>query len=460
MIIRHRSSLRLRRLLLVVAFLPGLGASAEFASPQPDKNQKPVFPLRISANHRHLEGADGRPFLVVGDTAWSLIAQLHEPDLAYYLDDRHQRGFNAIIVSLIEHLFASRAPAKIDGVEPFIPRGDFTRPNPEYFDFAYRAIAAAGERGIAVWLCPAYLGWEGKEQGFYQEIVAAGPAALRAYGRYVGARFKDLPNVVWMVGGDFALPESERWTAGELIAGIRESGATQIATAHGGQTDAVTTFGDEPWLAIDNVYSYAKDLHRPLRIGFARTPPRPFVLIESTYEGEYDAPPELIRRQAWWAMLTGACGQFFGNNPIWHFDGPGLFESKQQLSWKEALASEGSQDMARLGNFFSGQPWERLNPDWEERLVTSGQGEGITLVTAAIASDSRLAIVYVPSDGEQPRSLSLDLSSFPSSVKVQWFNPTSGVRLPSSPAALPNREEQRLSTPGDNGTGPTTGCSF
>src|SRR3974390_1701625 len=88
-----------------------------------------TFPLRASANGRHLEGADGRPFLVIGDTAWSLIAQLSEEPIARYLDDRQRRGFNSIIVSLIEHKFASRAPAMIDGAAPFFKPGDFTQPN-------------------------------------------------------------------------------------------------------------------------------------------------------------------------------------------------------------------------------------------------------------------------------------------------------------------------------------------
>jgi hypothetical protein len=35
-----------------------------------------------------------------------------------YLDDRAGRGFNAIIVSLIEHKFATNAPATRAGVQP------------------------------------------------------------------------------------------------------------------------------------------------------------------------------------------------------------------------------------------------------------------------------------------------------------------------------------------------------
>ena len=49
----------------------------------------------------------------------------------------------------------------------------------------------------------------------------------------------------------------------------------------------------------------------------------PFVLMESSYEGEHNSSPVQIRRQAYWAILCGAAGQFLGNKPIWGFD-PGL----------------------------------------------------------------------------------------------------------------------------------------
>ena len=410
-----------------------------------------TFPLRVSENGRHLVDASGRPFLIVGDSAWSLIAQLREEDIARYLDDRQKRGFNSIIVSLIEHKFATKAPANIDGVRPFLKLADFTQPNPSYFDSAHRAVAAASQRGITVWLCPAYLGWRGGDEGFFEEIKAAGPAALRAYGRFVGERFKDLPNIVWMLGGDYALPVAERWAAIELATGLRDGGAAQIMTAHGGQTSALDTFGDQPWLAVDTVYRYQPDLWRPLRANYLKKPARPFVLIETTYEGEHDARPEQVRRQAWWTMLSGACGQFFGNNPMWHFDGPGLFKS--EVSWRQALDSTGSHDIARLGAFFHRQPWHQLVPDLDDKLAVAGRGQGATQVTAANTADRRLALLYIPADGAGARKLTLNLASFPAPVMAHWFNPAEDAAVITHGAPVPNRDQQTLRTPGDNGTG-------
>jgi len=406
-----------------------------------------TFPLRVSANRQHLEDSTGAPFIVVGDTAWSLVAQLNETDIERYLDDRAVRGFNAIIVNLLEHKFASHAPATVGGVQPFAAGRMFEVPNAEYFDIAHRAVAAAGRRGISVWLCPAYLGWDGGDEGFFKEINAAGHDALRNYGRFVGERFKDLPNIVWMLGGDFAFPTSHRWLGDVLAAGLRDGGARQLMTAHGGQTAAVETFGDGDWIAVDTVYSYLKDLREPLHAARMRRPQRPFVLIESTYEGEHDAPPEQIRFQAWAAMLSGATGQFFGNNPIWHFDGPTLF--KYEGSWQQALDSVGSRDMARLGAFFRSQPWIELQPAADGQVVTTDTG---VAPVAASSTDGTITIVYVPAHSTGTRELLLKSRH---ANAAQWFDPAGDA----SPviANIDGDAESRLRvhTPGRNSAGAT-----
>ena len=416
------------------------------ASP-PNAAGPPVkFPLAVSRDHRHLEDSAGVPFLVVGDTAWSLVAQLSEADIDRYLDDRAARGFNAIIVNLLEHKFASRAPANHHGVRPFRDGLDFERPNAEYFDYAHRAIAAAHRRGISVWLCPAYLGWDGGDEGFFKEIVAAGREALRRYGQFVGERFQDLPNIVWMLGGDYAFPPSHRWLGDVLAAGLRDGGARQLMTAHGGQTAAVETFGDRDWMAIDTVYSYLADLRAPLQAARARRPQRPLVLIESTYEGEHDAPPEQIRFQAWTAILSGAAGQFFGNNPIWHFDGPTLF--KYQGTWQQALDSVGSRDMTRLGAFFRSHKWTDLQPVADGQIAATSDSGPPTI--AARTADGTLAIVYVPAHGGGPRELRLHRGR--ASITAQWIDPASDAPPVN---AWFDASAQSTRTPGRNGTGAT-----
>src|SRR5688572_1493154 len=78
------------------------------------------FPLSIAPGRRYLQDAAGKPFLIHGDTAWSLIAQLTLEGAEHYLQDRSARGFNTILVNLLEHRFSTKAPANIYAQPPFL----------------------------------------------------------------------------------------------------------------------------------------------------------------------------------------------------------------------------------------------------------------------------------------------------------------------------------------------------
>jgi hypothetical protein len=174
-------------------------------------------------------------------------------------------------------------------------------------------------------------------------------------------------------------------------------------------------------------------------------------LIESTYEGEHDSKPEQIRRQAYWAMLGGAGGQFMGNNPVWHFDGPGLFAAK--TTWQEALDSDGSRDMARLRSFFLQLPWYDLRPESNHELVVSGFGADTNTALTALSTDKNFSVTYIPSTGIDSRELSIDTSRFAKPISAHWFNPVAGGDRAEPGMAAQQKGIHRLRTPGDNGSG-------
>jgi len=203
-------------------------------------------------------------------------------------------------------------------------------------------------------------------------------------------------------------------------------------------------------LTVNAVYSYEATLFQPALAEYDRRPVRPYVLFESTYEDEHDSRPEQIRRQAYWTMLAGACGQFLGNNPMWHFDGPGIFEPK--MTWQQALDSVGSQDMARLRKLFISLPWQKLVPEQDHAIVTAGYGEGVATALTACSEDPRLSVTYIPSTGTESRALTVDLARFSNAVTARWYNPTNG-RFTNTAAPLPNQGSHVFHTPGDNGTG-------
>ena len=133
------------------------------------------YPLKIGRNGRSLVDQQGRAFFINGDTGWSLIAQLTQAQADAYLASRQQLGFNAVLASLIEHRFASHAPANINGVPPFTTAGNFNTPNEAYFANADYTINKAAEKGMVVLLAPLYPRVQLRERG----LVCRGPGQFR-----------------------------------------------------------------------------------------------------------------------------------------------------------------------------------------------------------------------------------------------------------------------------------------
>jgi hypothetical protein len=436
--------------IIVLSAMP-VAAGAPLAAPA---LPQPVFPLKLSRDQRYLVDQQDTPFLVIGDSPWSLIVELQPAQVNQYLDDRQAKGFNVLLVNLIEHRFSSHPPTLHDRTPPFLPPGDFGSPNKAYFDYAEQVVAKAAERGIVILLCPAYLGYGGGEDGFFQEMLTSGREKVRSYGRYVGRRFRKHTNLIWIVGGDFTPDREQQWTVDELAAGIREEDPTHLMTVHTGPDQtAADNFADRDWLQLNHVYAYREDLYVACYAADGRRPRMPYFLLETAYEGEHQAKPERIRRQAYWPLLCGAFGILYGNSPLWHFGSQGVYD--RGGDWVAALDSQGARDVNRLVGALQGKAWWQLRPDRHHSLVTAGYGTfgQLDYVTAARTPDGTLALAYIPSTGTDRRELTVDLSQLTGRVTAEWYNPVTGQYQAAGSGPLGNAGEVTLTTPGDNSSG-------
>jgi hypothetical protein len=355
-----------------------------------------VYPLRVGATGRHLVDQRGRPFLLIGDAAWSLIAQLSDADADAYLADRQRLGFDAVVVNLIEHKFAAHAPADFYGDRPFLGRA-FTTPNEAYFAHADRVIAAAARRGILVVLAPDYLGFGCGDQGWCAETRAASLGAMHAWGRYVGGRYQAYDNIVWLVGGDAdPTPVLARLLA--MVGGIRSADPRHPFTAHNtrGQM-AVAPWQGMTWLTVNNIYTGGLEYVDAAR-AYALAPPRPFFLVEARYENDPSSTPQALRAQAYWTLLSGGFGQVFGNCPIWSFGAPAAASFCGARSWDAELGAQGSLNMSHFQRLFAGRHWSSLVPDLAHVALTAGYGifGASEYATAAYAADGSSLIAYLP----------------------------------------------------------------
>lgn len=377
---------------------------------------KAAFPLHISANQRYLEDAAGQPFLMTADTAWSLIGDLSREEADRYLEDRSKRGFNTILVSLIEHRFSRNAPGNFYKRKPFAA-GGFLAPDDAYFDDAEWILQRARDRGFLVLLVPAYLGVNGGDQGWYGQMRSGGVEAMKAYGTYIGKRFSKFNNIIWVQGGDYDPPDMSLVDA--LAGSIARADPDALQTVHGGRDARTDLVWQAPWKRLDTLYTYGNVAQAAL-VQYRVSPARPFFLIEGMYEGENGATEETVRETAYSALLSGASGQVFGNNPVWHFSGPGVHE--ETMPWQKALASRGAQSMTYLTRFFETIPWWDLEPDQGNLLMVQRQpASGIAV--AARSPGERLVVAYL--SGMDSIALQVK-ADWPASRDIRWFDPSSG----------------------------------
>ena len=379
-----------------------------------DSSATPAFPIKIDVDRHMFIDQNGQPFFINGDTAWSLIATLSKPEVETYLKDRQQKGFNAIIVNLIEALYGG--PDNVYGVKPFNRQQDFSRPNEQYFDYAEWIIQRAEAYGIVVFLAPAYLGYICGESGWCQALIENGPEKCLAYGRYLGQKFAACKNIIWLNGGDAEAGRAIR-SVRAIVEGITETNPDSLHTAHCYRNKSATECFNEPWLDINAVYSDCSLTAAQIAKAYKNKDTLPFFYIEGRYENE-NTDIFCLRRQAYWAILGGAAGHFFGNYPIWHF----------AAGWNKALNSKGAMSMVHFNNLFKAIDWYNLIPDNQNEMIVDGSGpiNSIDYVSGAVSKDGNLGVIYFPSF----KKITVDLSVFSQArIAAYWINPSNGNKL-------------------------------
>jgi uncharacterized protein DUF4038/collagenase-like protein with putative collagen-binding domain len=413
---------------------------------------RPTFPLALEPTGRYLVDHDGKPFLIQGEAAWSLVAQLRPAEVETYLEDRRRRGFNLLMVNLIEHFFSDQPPLDAFGVGPFRVPGDFSTPNPQYFERAQAIVRVARSKGQVVLLCPAYLGGDGSAEGWYQEMTRNGPVKLRGYGVYVGELFREFDNVIWLAGGDFTPPAASLELVDAVQQGIKQAAPAQLQTGHfSPETSALDVELANTRFDLNTTYTY-HPAHLKSLADYQHGAGRPHFLIESKYEDdELGTTERWLRAQAYTALLTGAVGQVFGNRWIWTFTRPTLKNRLFSHHWLAALDSPGTRSMGFVRALFEKLPWTTLQPDERFEVLCSGQGSKGSIDYPVLAStrDGQLAIAYVPT----ARGVRIDVTRLKGPLRARWYDPTSGLFSDAAGMPIPQSPDRWFVPAAHNASG-------
>ena len=409
---------------------------------------EPLFPLAVSG--RRLVSPSGRPFLLVGDTPWSIAVQLTHAQIDRYLDHRRGAGFNAILFNAIEHYFSSQSPAyrNASGFDPFTTMTDFASPNENYWRTVDYIVNGCLTRGIVAMINPAYLGYNGGTEGWMSEITAESAGDLQTYGAWLARRYPQ-QNVVWCLGGDYAGTVTEREKQWNIVTGMRTVRTDQVITGHPVRADetAQPKWNGYAGFNLNSVYIPTTNI-ADARCATAYSQGMAYFMLEGGYEGEYSQVAADIRRASFTSLLSGACGTFMGNNPLWGFGEPNFCGGVGvTASLNSSLNSAAAQEVRHLRALFDGYDWPRLVPKTDASLVSSSLGTSGTTgrVCPALDSEGRFAMIWTPSV-----NLTVVMSNFrQSSVRGRWYDPSNGTWSDASGTPFANTGSQSFTAPGE-----------
>ena len=408
-----------------------------------------VEAIHVSTNQRLLTTAHGRPFFWLGDTAWELFHRLDRADAEHYLDTRREQGFNVIQAVILAEMDGLHTP-NANGHLPLLG-DDPTRPNEFYFRYVDDLIRLAAGKGLYLGLLPT---WGDKVHG---GLWGTGPVVFtvenaRAYGHFLGQRYRNDPNILWILGGDRpAAGYEELWAA--MAEGIAAGlGYRPFFTYHpsGGKSSSAWLHAAD-WLDMHMLQSGHVLLDAPtwemITADYLRNPPKPVLDGEPNYEDhpidpfsrtwqvhfgryrDYD-----VRKQAYRAVFAGACGHTYGHHAVWQFwtlqRDPVNFPMP---TWQEALFAPGAAQLMHLKNLLLSRPYFSRVPA-QDMLVNEPDSPPVSsherhdpLRTAhpraTRCSEGSYAMVYVPQAGQR---VHVDLSVLRGKLKAWWFDPRNG----------------------------------
>lgn len=393
--------------------------------------------LQISENKRFLVDTKGQPFFWLADTAWELFHRLTREDTCIYLDDRMNKGFTVIQAVILAELDGLNTP-NVYGEVP-LEANDPEKPREAYFSHVDWVLKEASARGIYMAILPT---WGDKVNKRYD--WAAGPEIFTTanayhYGRFLGERYRDTHNIVWILGGDRDPDErgAAIWRAmAQGIMGCYNTSEQPLASFHPQPFDASSSaqFHRDDWLGF-NMLQTGHERYRPsyetVAADYMRHPPKPVVDGEPLYEAHgigfkpleqgYSIDTD-IRKYAYWSLFAGAFGHTYGCHSIWQFYTASRHGVNAPLyEWKAALNLAGAHQMTHVKTLMASRPMLNRIPD--QHMLINPSHEPEEYVAATRAADGSYAFVY--STVGKPFEISTQALAG-NRLRCAWFSPRDG----------------------------------
>ncbi len=412
--------------------------------------------LQVSSDGRYLQHKDGTPFFYLGDTAWELFHRLNEQEVEKYLENRRAKGFTVIQAVILAELDGLTVPnaygdLPLNSVEEVVP-------NEAYFKWVDKVIRMAEAKGLYIGLLPTWGDKVDKQWGVGPQVF--NPEYALVYGKWLGKRYKNFKNIIWINGGDrwggdgnFAI-----WDA--LGKGIKSSDKNHLMTFHPqGECSSSQWFHNNLWLDFNMAQTghCQRDyeiFERLIVKDFNRIPVKPCIDGEPRYEnhpvcwkpdsmGWFDDVD--VRQAMYWSLFSGAFGHTYGCHEIWQMKTPAREAvGMARGDWQSSLDLPGAFDLIHARRLMERFNWENRIP--ANGIVISENNSYKSKVTALRGKG--FALVYFP-NGEKA-TLDLTEISRKNELSLEWMNPRTGEL---TKAGNVSRNQSNAVTPPSSGRG-------
>ena len=446
---------KIKLILICCLFLSGMIYAQTVTVPD-SASGKLNWKLKVSGNGHYLVHEDEKPFFWLGDTGWEMLHRLSRKEIEYYLENRRLKGFNVIqtvIISEFIHsdkatnyyndsIFVNENPEK-----PLVTPGSSPQNGIEYdfWDHVDFAVKAAEMKGLYVALVPSWGEWVIPRTGkpLFNSMVQA-----YNYGWFVGNRYKDAPNLIWILGGDRHPDERPEgvglWRAmaegiADGVNGIKKLDgkadySSTLMTHHSFNSSSEWFHYDE-WIDFHIWGSYHAEINNSRNYELALKDwnlpdPKPTINGEPCYEAHginyavddngYFTSTD-VRLAAYWSVFSGSAGFTYGSQPVWQFTDSSRkkLSLKTLISWQEGLDLPGAGQIAHLKRLM--EPLLTHEPVPDQSLIAAGEGTCGSRVCAM--RNKSTVCIYIPTGSTINVKMGI-LNAI--SVTASWFDPRTG----------------------------------
>ena len=429
----------MKKRILSVCLMLGLATIFTYAQKPWDNGR-----LMISSNNRYLQFENGSPFFWLGDTGWLVPQHLDRSEVEYYFNKCRRAGYNMVQIQVMDAV-----PSYNIYGQQSLPYGwDFTKADPEgeysYWDHLDYIVRKAEQNGIyigmvAIWGSQVQSGNINAEQA-------------KAYGKFLAERYKNNPNIIWIMGGDIQGDiHPEVWNA--LATSIKSIDNKHLMTFHPrGRYTSAKWWSKASWMDFHTFQSGHRKYGQ--RMGnkeypipdsteednwmyvdstWAYKPIKPVLDDEPSYEdipkGLHDANEARwqdydVRRYAYWSVFAGSCGHTYGHNVIMQMLKPGYptgYGSDGTVkAWYQGLEDPGYNQMQYLSDLMLSFPFFERIPD--QSIIVGKNGMKYDRLIATRGKDYLMVYNY------NSNFMKIDLRKISGKKKLLWwFNPSDGA---------------------------------